>query len=94
MSIEGHVALVTGSGSGIGRATALTLARHGARLALADRNLTAVKEVRDDIATFEREALAIRVDVAESRSVQELETCPSCEHSPRLGLCEGIPQCL
>lgn len=72
MSIEGHVALVTGSGSGIGRATALTLARQGALVALADRNLTAVKEVRDDITKFGREALALRVDVAEPRSVQEM----------------------
>ncbi len=72
MSLEGKVALITGSGSGIGRATARKLAQNGAQVALADRNLSAVKAVRDELSTPDREALAIRVDVAEPRSVQEM----------------------
>ena len=38
LGIDGCVALVTGAASGIGRATAIELAQHGASLALADRN--------------------------------------------------------
>lgn len=72
MSLEGKVALVTGSGSGIGRAAARKLAQHGAHVALADRNLSAVKTVKEELHTPEREAIAIRVDVAEPRSVQEM----------------------
>jgi len=38
--VEGKVALVTGGASGIGRATALTFAREGAKLVVADMTKT------------------------------------------------------
>lgn len=72
MSIAGQVALVTGAGSGIGRAAAIRLAQCGVHVAAADRNLSAVKAVKAAISTPDREALALRVDVSESRSVQEM----------------------
>lgn len=49
MNFAGRVAVVTGAGSGIGRATACAMARRGARLALADVDGDAVAEVAREI---------------------------------------------
>jgi NAD(P)-dependent dehydrogenase (short-subunit alcohol dehydrogenase family) len=57
MDVEGKAAIVSGAGSGIGRATALLLARKGARVLLADidavRGADALREVRQSEATAE-----------------------------------------
>jgi len=45
-NLRGAVAVITGAGSGIGRATALRLAAHGAHLALADLNQAGLEETR------------------------------------------------
>ncbi|HWZ43286.1 MAG TPA: SDR family NAD(P)-dependent oxidoreductase [Candidatus Saccharimonadales bacterium] len=45
-NLSGAVAVITGAGSGIGRALALELAGHGAQLALADKNQAGVEETR------------------------------------------------
>jgi 3-oxoacyl-[acyl-carrier protein] reductase len=50
LNIDGRVALVTGATTGIGRATALMLARAGARLAVAGRNTAALEELGAEIA--------------------------------------------
>ena len=42
---EGKVALVTGGGSGIGRATALAFARYGARVVIGNRNVQRGEEI-------------------------------------------------
>ncbi|MFN3671389.1 MAG: SDR family oxidoreductase [Bosea sp. (in: a-proteobacteria)] len=46
MKLAGKVAIITGGGSGIGRAVALRFAQEGARLALVDRNVAAAAETR------------------------------------------------
>jgi NAD(P)-dependent dehydrogenase (short-subunit alcohol dehydrogenase family) len=48
-NLAGHVAFVTGAGSGIGRATAVRLARAGARVALVGRTREELEEVATDI---------------------------------------------
>ena len=47
MRVEGKLVLITGAGSGIGRALALEAARRGARLILVGRNVAALEQTRD-----------------------------------------------
>ena len=73
MRLADKVALVTGSSRGIGRATAIALAKAGAHVAVnyrAAENLAA--ETEQEIKALGRQALAIRADVSVSADVQRL----------------------
>ena len=69
MSLQGRNALVTGGGSGIGRAIALRLAADGADVTLLDLRLDGARAVADEIARSGRRAAAIAVDVGDAASV-------------------------
>jgi UDP-glucose 4-epimerase len=62
-SLRDKVAVVTGSGSGIGAALARRLARVGARVALLDRDADAVSEVAAELAEEGRSCIAVVCDV-------------------------------
>ena len=62
--LDGLVALVVGGGSGIGEATAITLAANGARVAVADRRKEAADGVAKKIEADGGEALSLAMDVA------------------------------
>jgi 3-oxoacyl-[acyl-carrier protein] reductase len=69
--LAGRVALVTGASQGIGRACALELARSGATLALAARNLDKLGEVAAEITAAGGTAHAFALDVASEESIKE-----------------------
>lgn len=69
---ENKVVLVTGGGSGIGRATALLFASRGARVVVADIDEPAVESVAGGIRDTGGEALALRVDVSGAEEVERM----------------------
>jgi NAD(P)-dependent dehydrogenase (short-subunit alcohol dehydrogenase family) len=69
---DGKVALVTGAGSGIGRASALAFARAGARVIVADLNAAGGGETVRQIEEAEGEARFVRVDVSSEGEVEHL----------------------
>jgi NAD(P)-dependent dehydrogenase (short-subunit alcohol dehydrogenase family) len=81
--VAGKAALVTGAASGIGRATALLLAREGARVALCDVDEAAGKETVAAIAKQGAEACFLRADVTDEAQV-EAAVRTSLEHYGRL----------
>ena len=72
LNVEGHTALVTGAGQGIGRDIALVLAEAGADVAIVDVNLDGARETASMVAERGREGLPLRCDVSK---LSEVESC-------------------
>jgi len=71
--MDSRVVLITGAGSGIGRATALAFLRDGFRVALAGRNEQKLRKVAEDSGAEARErALAVTADVTRPEDVRVL----------------------
>ena len=64
MELNDKVAMVTGASKGIGRATALALAREGAHVAISARTASLLQEVADEIEKLGRKALAFVGDMS------------------------------
>jgi NAD(P)-dependent dehydrogenase (short-subunit alcohol dehydrogenase family) len=67
--LSGRVAVITGAGSGIGRAAADLFAREGAEVALVDLNAQAAKDATEQITAAGGRALAVGADVADAAQV-------------------------
>lgn len=70
MRFTGKTCIVTGAGSGIGRATALAMAREGGNVVVVDLRLDAAQETVNEIAAAKGAALAQECDVGNSAQVQ------------------------
>ncbi len=70
--LDGKVAIVTGGGSGIGRAAALEFAREGAKVAVADIDEARARAVAGEIAATGGQATAVRVDVSQPEQVEAM----------------------
>ncbi len=77
MNIQGHAALVTGGGSGLGEATARELARLGAKVAVLDLNLENAQRVAADIG-----GLAVQCNVSDEASMQAAIEQAAAVHGP------------
>lgn len=72
LGLNNLVALVTASSKGLGRATALQLAREGARVVICARGREALQATRDEIAALGVDVLALPVDVSAPDAAQTL----------------------
>src|SRR5271157_5020557 len=75
MKLEGRIALVTGAGSGIGRAIALLFAQEGAQVVVNDINLAAAQETVSQMTAAGQglvPAMAVKADVASSDEVKAM----------------------
>ena len=72
VEISGKTAVITGAGSGIGRATALRLAKEGARVVVADMNDAGAAETVSMIAAAGGTASALHVDVTKHEDIDAM----------------------
>ena len=70
--LQGLVAVVTGAGSGIGRASAVEFAREGARVVAADLNAASAAETADQILSAGGQAESLAVDVTQFAQVEQM----------------------
>lgn len=76
MTLSGKTALVTGAGSGIGRAVAVALARSGARLYLVGRREAALEETASEILDANLKPADITTDAGIGRIAEEMASDP------------------
>ena len=72
MRLKDKVCIITGGGSGIGRAACLLFAREGARLSVADKRREAAEAVADECKAIGAKAIAIAADVSRSADARRL----------------------
>jgi len=79
--VRGKLALVTGAGAGIGRATAVELARKGARtVVIVDRDLAAAEETAAAVRDIGADAAVYRADVGDEAAMNQLAAQVNDEH--------------
>jgi NAD(P)-dependent dehydrogenase (short-subunit alcohol dehydrogenase family) len=72
VKLEGQVALVTGGGSGIGRAIATLFAEEGASIIVNDVRLEAAQETVEEMGHAGAHSLALKADVSSGAEVQSM----------------------
>jgi 3-oxoacyl-[acyl-carrier protein] reductase len=74
LGLKGKIALVTGAGSqkGYGKAIALTLAREGCDVIVADIDLAGAKQTALEIEALGRKAMALKADISKSSEVNDM----------------------
>lgn len=72
LNLQGRVALVTGSGSGIGRDTVFKLAEEGCKIVVSDINAAGAQETAEELRKLGHDAIAVACDVTSEEEVAHL----------------------
>ena len=72
MQVKNKIVIITGAGSGIGKATAMHFAHHGAKVVVSDINLESAKKVAEEIVTNGGTSRPIKANVAKFEEVENL----------------------
>jgi len=72
LNIQDKVSIVTGGSSGIGRITALALAKEGSKVVVVDVNFEQANKLAQEISALGQEAVAMKVDVTSKAEVQDM----------------------
>lgn len=75
LSLEGKVIIVTGGGTGLGRAMVRALARAGADVCLAARRPGPIEDAAQEVRALGRRAVAVPTDVTDSAQVERMVAC-------------------
>ena len=92
MRLAGKVAIITGAGSGMGRASALLFAREGAKVVAADLNEETGQETVDSIKADGGEAVFVKVDVSNEEDVKKMVQT-AVNHFGKLSILFNIAGC-
>ena len=78
MDLKDKVCIVTGAGSGIGKAVALKFMRSGANVVLVGRRKSKLDEVIKGLETYKKNVITIECDVSKARDVEEMADKTKC----------------
>lgn len=81
-NLEDRTVFITGASSGLGRQMALTLARAGARMALAARRVDELEAVAEEIEGFDGRALPLKLDVRDPDAIAKAVDAAETELGP------------
>ena len=70
--LDGKVAIITGGGTGLGKAMALAMAQSGASIVVSGRRIKPLTEVVDEIKTMGKQAILVQTDVTKSTQVNSM----------------------